>query len=174
MTRRDFAGLAVLGALLGCDQAEEEPVVRLPVGMVEGGTDPRRWAISQAVALLLDRPAALSGKPVATAGAVGLVEYLATAFQDGRYQDGARITRLLREARAAMRAELGLNAEAAPQATADALFAAAREGSSKPLAALAVSGGDPWEALAAFVPPAPLLRALRVLRDTQQPDYMPT
>jgi hypothetical protein len=174
VTRRGLGGLVALGLLAACDQTEEEPVVRLPLGLVEGATDPRRWAISQALALLLDRPGSLAGKPAEAARGAALVEYLATAFQDGRYQDGARITRLLREGRTALRAELGLNPEAAPQAMADALFAAAREGAGPPLATLAVPGAAPWAALGSLAPPAPLLRALRVLRDTQQPDYLPT
>jgi hypothetical protein len=70
---------------------------------------------------------------------------------------------------------LGIPAEAAPQAVADALFAAARTGdAAATLAPLALAGAAPWSALQDFASPASLRRALRLLRDTLQPDGLPT
>jgi hypothetical protein len=165
-------GLAWLLGLAACDAWEAEPSVRLPPGLPEGATEPQRWALAQAGALLLDRPQDLSGRPAEAAFAAALVEYLATAFQDGRHADGRHVTRLLREGRAPLRAMIGLVAEAPPQAAADALFAAAAAGrrrdaaaAERALAPLAKPGASPWAALAALDPPGPLRRALRAARD---------
>ncbi len=176
MPRRLLAKVVpgLLAALAGCDGWEAEPPVRLPPGMVEGAGDPRRWALAQAVDRLLDRPESLAGRPAEAALAAGLVEYLATAFQDGRYPDGRHVTRLLRDGRAALRSAIGLRTEPALQESADGLFAAAgrHAGAATPLAALvplALPGSDPWAALAMLgLPsgvPRPLQRALRAARD---------
>jgi hypothetical protein len=144
--------------------------VRLPPGLVEGATEPRRWAVSAATARLLDRPGDLAGHPAEAAFAVALVEYLATAFQDGRWPDGGHVTRLLREGRGALRSALGLSADATPQAAFDALLAAAtgHDGAAV-LAAVARPDARPWTALAALDPRdgalGPLRRALRAARD---------
>jgi len=168
--RRGLLALAATAVIAGCDSHPAEPVVRLPVGLVEGATDPRRSAISQATAMLLDRPGDLAGKPALAARALGLCEYLATAFQDGRYVDGPRLTRILREARLAWRQEIGMTPVAPPQTAADALLA----GDSVVVNALAAPGSEPWKALAGFHPPPSLRRALRLLRETQMPDVMPS
>jgi hypothetical protein len=164
---------ALLSALAGCDDGwRPEEVVRLPPGLVEGATEPRRWALGEAAERLLDRPGRLAGQPAEAAFAAGLVEYLATAFQDGSHPDGRHVTRLLREGRAPLRAALGLRDDLPPQATADALLAAAAAGrrgdtvdAERALAAVGRPGARPWHALAALDPPGPLRRALRATRD---------
>jgi hypothetical protein len=150
--------------------------VRLPPGLPEGATEPRRWALAGAAGHFLDRPAALRGQPGESAWAAALVEYLATAFQDGREVDGRHLTRLLREGRTALRAALRIPAEAPPQAVAEALFAAAaagRRGNAAAAAALAPFGAT----LAGFDPEgaalAPLRRALRAARDALEAQIFP-
>jgi hypothetical protein len=108
--------------------------------------------------------------------AAALYEYLATAFQDGRWTDGRHVTRLLREGRLPLRAALGMRAEASPQAVADALLTAATAGrrgdvpaAEATLAAVALPGMRPWSMLAMLDPRSggfgPLRRALRAARD---------
>lgn len=170
MSRRGLTGL--LAALAGCEAWEVEPPVRLPPGLVEGAGDPRRWALSQATEWLLDRPGALAGQPARAALAAALVEYLATAFQDGRYPDGRHVTRLLREGRGALRAALGLDPGLAPQAAADLLFAAAGgpaggKSGDGPLPAALATLGPPGTV------PRPLQRALRATRDMAAAELLP-
>jgi hypothetical protein len=108
---------------------------------------------------------------------VALVEYLATAFQDGREVDGRHLTRLLREGRTALRISLRIAAEAPPQAVAEAMFAAAAAGrrgdAAGATAALAPLGAS-W---AGFDPEgtglAPLRRALRTARDALEAQLFP-
>lgn len=166
MPRRGLAGL--LAALAGCEAWEVEPPVRLPPGLVEGAGDPRRWALSQTTEWLLDRPGALAGDPARAALAAALVEYLATAFQDGRYPDGRHVTRLLREGRGALRAALGLDPGLAPQAAADLLFAAAGgKGENGSLRTALATLGPPGTV------PRPLQRALRATRDMVEAELLP-
>lgn len=167
---------ALMGLLFGCDEANRpEPPARLPPGIVEGATDPVRWSLEQAAHLLLDRPPEdRRGRPAEAAQAIALVEYLTTAFQDGRYADASRITRLLREGRGAMRTALGVAEDTAPQAGVDAWLAASdalRHGD-EPAADRALeevaapSGPRPAAAAAARLElPGPLRRALRETRE---------
>ncbi|MFC7538899.1 hypothetical protein ACFQU2_04700 [Siccirubricoccus deserti] len=116
LTRRLLARLAALLPLTGCDDGwQPEPPVRLPPGLPEGATEPRRWALAGAAGHFLDRPATLRGQPAEAAWAAALVEYLATAFQDGREVDGRHLTRLLREGRTTLRAALRIPPEARPR-----------------------------------------------------------
>ncbi|MCO6417707.1 hypothetical protein JYK14_16280 [Siccirubricoccus sp. KC 17139] len=171
LTRRFLARLAALLPLAACDDGwVAEPMVRLPPGLPPGATEPRRWAFGEAAARLLDRPAGLRGAPAETAWAAALVEYLATAFQDGALPDGRHLTRLLREGRTALRLTLGLPVEAPPQAMADALLAAAgrRAGAVPAPLASALAGFDPEDARL-----APLRRALRAVRDALAAQLLP-
>ncbi|GGC48051.1 hypothetical protein GCM10011504_28120 [Siccirubricoccus deserti] len=175
LTRRLLARLAALLPLTGCDDGwQPEPPVRLPPGLPEGATEPRRWALAGAAGHFLDRPATLRGQPAEAAWAAALVEYLATAFQDGREVDGRHLTRLLREGRTTLRAALRIPPEAPPQAVAEALFAAAAAGRrDDAAAALAPFGAT----LAGFDPEsaalAPLRRALRAARDALEAQIFP-
>lgn len=162
MARRGLVG--GLLALAACGDLPPEDPVRLPAGMVEGATDPLRWALSRARALLVDQPAQLLGNPARAAEAAGLVEYLATAFQDGRYADWKQITRLFRQGREEWRWSLGLQEapKLPPVPLAEALFAAAvrpEEGKAL-LAPMALKGADPWARLAETRPGRRLQRAL--------------
>lgn len=120
---------------------------------------------------LLDRAGSLPGRPAESAFACAMVEHAATAFQDGLHLDGFHVTRLLRDGRAAMRVELGLDRAATPQAALDALLAAAtafRRGdpgaAALAMAPTAATGRDPARHLAALAPPEPLRRALLAAR----------
>ncbi|WP_149535383.1 hypothetical protein [Siccirubricoccus phaeus] len=156
---RWLAPWAALLPLAACDEGwQAEPPVRLPPGLPPGATEPRRWALEEVAARLLDRPAALRQAPEELPRVAALVEYLATAFQDGFLPEGRHLTRLLREGRTAMRLCLGIAADAPPQATADALFAGARP----------VAGVDPEDARL-----APLRRALRATREALAAQLQP-
>lgn len=120
---------------------------------------------------LLDRAGALPGRPTEAAFACAMVEHAATAFQDGLHIDGFHVTRLLRDGRTALRAELGLDPAATPQSALDAMIAAAaafRRGdpgaAAAALAPVACAGRDPARHLAALAPPEPLRRALLAAR----------
>jgi hypothetical protein len=98
-----------------------------------------------------------------------MVEHATTAFQDGLRADGFHVTRLLRQGRAALRAELGIHAGAAPQAVLDALLAAAsafrRDDPAAAAAALApLATADSARRLATLAAPAPLRQALLAAR----------
>jgi hypothetical protein len=178
LTRRLLARLAALVPLAGCDDGwQPEAPVRLPPGLPEGATEPRRWALAGACGHFLDRPAALRGQPAESAWAVALVEYLATAFQDGREVDGRHLTRLLREGRTALRTTVGISAEAPSQAVADAMFAAAaagRRGDAAAAAAALAPLGASWAGLdPEGAGLGPLRRALRAARDALEAQMFP-
>ena len=120
---------------------------------------------------LLDRAAALPGRPAEAAFACAMVEHAATAFQDGLHPDGFHVTRLLRDGRGALRAALGIDPAAGPQLVLEALLAAASAfrradaaAAAMALAPVAAKGLDPARPLSALVPPAPLRMALVAAR----------
>lgn len=149
-----------------------EPVAELPPELQRGATDPARFATESAAHGFLDREAALRGNPREAAFAAAMVENASTAFQDGgRFADGPHVTRLLREGRTALRQAIGLDLAVLPQQAQDALLAAAAAfrrndaaGAAAALAAFAVRGARPAEALARLETPQPLRRALREAR----------
>lgn len=118
---------ACLLPLLGACAVPAPPSAQLPPDAVEGAGDPARAAILGS-AYAFAAPAHLSGQPAEAARALAQVEYLAVEIPTGpRWVEWSPLVGAgLQQARAEMRAALGIPAGAAPQQVVDSLYAASR------------------------------------------------
>ncbi|MCU0887824.1 MAG: hypothetical protein MUC64_07345 [Rubritepida sp.] len=123
--RRLSLVLPAILALGACAADAPAPSARLPVGVVEGGSDPMRYAVLQS-AYVFNAPGAIS--PAKKAEAAALLEFVATNWgQDIRWNTPSPgLTAQLAAARDELRDALGIAPAARPQAVVSGLINAAR------------------------------------------------
>jgi hypothetical protein len=103
------------------------PSVSLPPGAVQGAGDPTRAAIIT-TANVFAAPGSIVGQPVLAARAVAQLEYLAIEIPTGPRWRGfsPKVSLELERAQPELRAALGIDPAAPPQAVIDSLYAVSR------------------------------------------------
>lgn len=139
-------GLMLLPVLLlaGCAMAPIASVTMPATASSRGAGDPTRGAIL-ASAYVFSHPASVTGNPMATAEAMGQLEFLTVELMSGpRWQGGfdAMVGPLLELGRGAAREVMGVKPGVTPQAAVDAWYAASA----------ALRDGDRARAEAALAP----------------------
>jgi hypothetical protein len=128
LSRRAAIALALPLALVSaCTATPAPPSASLPPDAVQGAGDPTRAAIIT-TANVFAAPAAVAGRPDLAARAAAQLEYLAVEIPTGpRWVAFSPLVALeFRKARPELRAALGIDPAAPPQAVIDSLYAASR------------------------------------------------
>jgi hypothetical protein len=116
-----------LALLSACEAVPAPPSVSLPPDAVQGAGDPTRAAIIT-TANVFAAPGSIAGRPALAARAAAQLEYLAVEVATGpRWVGFSPLVSLeFKKAQPELRAALGIDPAAAPQAVIDSLYAASR------------------------------------------------